>query len=180
MGFVRWLSTKNYKGPDVLTGDALSLYLFDRPLLPDEVVCRTTATQAQTRYGVKALTQQAGSFVAPDEFLSFSVDPKSGQFVGSPEPGGWYQNGGSWPLWEFLAEYSAVRHGSRSALWAIRDSLASEVAITPLAKEFKVTENNPNIATVDSAWPYPLGSCGLDRQGFGWNAAVGTFLSSLR
>jgi hypothetical protein len=96
------------------------------------------------------------------------------------EPGGWYQNGGSWLLWEFLAEYSALRHGDFAALQGIQQSIAAEVAVTPLSKEFKVTINNPAIGSVDPAWPYPLGSCGLDRQGFGWNTALAAFLSTLQ
>ena len=50
--------------------------------------------------------------------------------------------------------------------------------MTPLSKEFKVTADNPQIAGVDPAWPYPLGSSGLDRQGYGWNTAVAAFLPS--
>jgi hypothetical protein len=67
------------------------------------------------------------------------------------EPGGWYQNGGSWLLWEFLAEYSALRHGDFAALQGIQQSIAAEVAVTPLSKEFKVTINNPAIGSVDPA-----------------------------
>ena len=51
--------------------------------------------------------------------------------------------------------------------------------MTPLSKEFKVTADNPQIPGVDPAWPYPLGSSGLDRQGYGWNTAVAAFLPSL-
>jgi hypothetical protein len=117
--------------------------------------------------------------VPANEFLTLTNNPTTGAVEGIPEPGGWYQNGGSWLLWEFLAEYSAVRHGDGSALQGIQESLAAEVAVTPLSKEFKVTQNNPAIPTVDPAWPYPLGSCGLDRQGFGWNSALAAFLSNL-
>jgi len=88
------------------------------------------------------------------------------------EPEGWYQNGGSWLLWEYLADYSAARHGDRAAAGRMSDAIRSEVEVTPMSKEFKVTQNNPAIASVDPAWPYPLGSTGLNRQGFGWNAAV--------
>jgi hypothetical protein len=38
----------------------------------------------------------------------------------------------------------------------IQESIAAEVAVTPLSKEFKVTIDNPAIATVDPAWSYPL------------------------
>lgn len=179
LGYIRWLSTKTYKGPDVLVGDALSLFLWNRPLLSDEVVRNTLAAQVRTPYGVEVLTKQDGSSVPADEFLTLTNNPTTGAVEGIPEPGGWYQNGGSWLLWEFLAEYSAARHGEWSALKGIQESLAAEVAMTPLSKEFKVTQNNPAIATVDPAWPYPLGSCGLDRQGFGWNSALAAFLSTL-
>jgi hypothetical protein len=179
LGYVRWLSTKTYKGPDVLVGDALSLFLWNRPLLADDVVRNTLAVQVRTPYGVEVLAKQDGSSVPAGEFLTLTNNPTTGAVEGIPEPGGWYQNGGSWLLWEFLAEYAAARHGERSALGGIQESLAAEVAVTPLSKEFKVTQNNPAIATVDPAWPYPLGSCGLDRQGFGWNSAVAAFLSTL-
>jgi hypothetical protein len=118
--------------------------------------------------------------VPPDEFLTLTNNPTTGAVEGIPEPGGWYQNGGSWLLWEFLAEYSGVRHGEWSAFQGIEESLAAEVAVTPLSKELKVTLNDPAIAVVDPAWPYSLGSCGLDRQGFGWNSAVAAFLPTLR
>ena len=179
LGYVRWLSTKTYKGPDVLVGDALALFLWNRPLLADNVVRNTLAAQVRTQYGVEALAKQDGSSVPANEFLTLTNNPTTGAVEGIPEPGGWYQNGGSWLLWEFLAEYSAVRHGEGSALQGIQESLAAEVAVTPLSKEFKVTQNNPAIPTVDPAWPYPLGSCGPDRQGFGWNSALAAFLSNL-
>jgi hypothetical protein len=180
LGYMRWLSTKTYKGPDVLVGDALSLFLWNRPLLADNVVRDTLNAQVRTQYGVKALAKQDGSSVPADEFLTLTNNPTTGAVEGISEPGGWYQNGGSWLLWEFLAEYSGVRHGDWSAFQGIEESLAAEVAVTPLSKEFKVTLNDPAIAVVDPAWPYPLGSCGLDRQGFGWNSAIAAFLPTLR
>ncbi|WP_433172224.1 hypothetical protein [Actinoallomurus sp. CA-150999] len=175
LGYVRWLSTKDFKSPDVLVGDALSLYLFGKPLLTDTMVRRTFAAQERTPYGMKVLAKQDGSAVPPSEFLTLTNDPKTGQVIGLGEPAGWYQNGASWLLWEYLAEYSAARHGVSAARGAMRDSIAAEVAVTPLSKEFKVTQQNADIAGADPAWPYPLGSSGLDRQGFGWNAAVAAF-----
>ena len=180
LGYVRWLSTQTYKGPDVLVGDALSLFLWNQPLLSDTAVRNTLAAQVRTQYGMEALAQQDGTSVPADQFLTLTNNPTTGAVEGIPEPGGWYQNGGSWLLWEFLAEYSALRHGDGSALRGIQESIAAEVAVTPLSKEFTVTIDNPAIATVDPAWPYPLGSCGLDRQGFGWNTALAAFLSTLQ
>ena len=180
LGYIRWLSTQNYKGPDVLAGDALSLFLWNTPLLSDTAVRNTLNAQVRTQYGVEALAQQDGSSVPADQFLTLTNNPTTGAVEGIPEPGGWYQNGGSWLLWEFLAEYSALRHGDFAALQGIQQSIAAEVAVTPLSKEFKVTINNPQIPSVDPAWPYPLGSCGLDRQGFGWNTALAAFLSTMQ
>jgi hypothetical protein len=180
LGYVRWLSTLSYKGPDVLAGDALSLFLWNTPLLSDTAVRNTLNAQVRTQYGVEALAEQNGASVPADQFLTLTNNPTTGAVEGIPEPGGWYQNGGSWLLWEFLAEYSALRHGDFSALAGIQQSIAAEVAVTPLSKEFKVTINNPSIGSVDPDWPYPLGSCGLDRQGFGWNTALAAFLSTLQ
>jgi hypothetical protein len=178
LGYIRWLSTQNYKGPDVLAGDALSLFLWNTPLLSDAAVRNTLNAQVRTQYGMEALAQQNGTSVPANQFLTLTNNPTTGAVEGIPEPGGWYQNGGSWLLWEFLAEYSALRHGDFSALQGIQQSIAAEVAVTPLSKEFKVTINNPAIGSVDPDWPYPLGSCGLDRQGFGWNTALAAFLST--
>ena len=180
LGYIRWLSTQTYKGPDVLAGDALSLFLWNRPLLSDTAVRNTLNAQARTQYGMEVLAEQNGTSVPANQFLTLTNNPTTGAVEGIPEPGGWYQNGGSWLLWEFLAEYSALRHGDFAALQRIQQSIAAEVAVTPLSKEFKVTINNPAIASVDPAWPYPLGSCGLDRQGFGWNTALAAFLSSMQ
>jgi hypothetical protein len=186
LGYVYWLSTENpstennYKGPDVLAGDALSLFLWNMPLLSDTAVRNTLSAQVRTQYGVESLAQQNNTSVSANQFLTLTNNPTTGAVEGIPEPGGWYQNGASWLLWEFLAEYSALRHGDFAALQGIQQSIAAEVAVTPLSKEFKVTINNPTIGSVDPAWPYPLGSCGLDRQGFGWNTALAAFLSTLQ
>jgi hypothetical protein len=179
LGYIRWLSTQTYKGPDVLVGDALSLFLWNTPLLSDTAVRNTLNAQVRTQYGMEDLVEQNGSSVPADQFLTLTNNPATGAVEGIPEPGGWYQNGASWLLWEFLAEYSALRHGDFAALPGIQQSLAAEVAITPLSKEFKVTIDNPAIGPVDPDWPYPLGSCGLDRQGFGWNTALAAFLPTV-
>ncbi len=74
------------------------------------------AAQVRTKYGMEVLAQQDGSSVPANQFLTLTNSPTTGAVEGIPEPGGWYQNGGSWLLWEFLAEYSALRHGDWSAL----------------------------------------------------------------
>ena len=47
LGYIRWLSTQNYKGPDVLAGDALSLFLWNTLLLSDTAVRNTLNAQAR-------------------------------------------------------------------------------------------------------------------------------------
>jgi hypothetical protein len=113
LDYIRWLSTQTYKGPDVLVGDALSLFLWNTPLLSDTAVRNTLAAQVRTQYGMEVLAQQDGSSVPANQFLTLTNNPTTGAVEGIPEPGGWYQNGGSWLLWEFLAEYAALRTAIR-------------------------------------------------------------------
>lgn len=166
-GYVRWLSTTTDKSPDVLVGDAMSLYLFGRPLLPAREVISTLNAQTWTPSGMEVLAQQDGSYLPATDFSAFSGIPG---VVG--DPGGVYQNGGSWFLWEYLAEYAAYRTGDRQAASLMARSAADEVAVTPLSKEFKLTAADP-------AYPYPLGSSELIRQGYGWNTAYVAFALSL-
>lgn len=175
LGYVRWLSTKTYKAPDVLVGEALSLYLFDEPLLSDDAVRHTLAAQAWTPYGMKDLATADGGYVPAGEFLNTTNGGLR------EEPGGWYQNGGSWFLYEYLAEYAAVRHGDERAPVAMARSVAAELAATPMLKEFKLTAADPGMSSrYDSEYPYPVGTTGLTRQGYGWNAAYVAFARSLQ
>src|SRR5579875_2696359 len=162
---MRWMSTDTYKSPDVLTGDALSLYLFNKPLLPTHMVTSTLNAQMRTRYGIEDLATQNDHYLPASDFLTLTSNPYAGQVEELPEPGGWYQHGGSWLLWEYLAEYAAYRQVDTRAVTDMRYSIAAEMAVTPMSKEFKVTADNPDIGTVDPSWPYPVGSCAIDRQG---------------
>jgi len=167
-GYVRWLSGTTDKSPDVLVGDAMSLYLFNQPLLPAREVVSTLNAQTWTPYGMEVLAAQDGSYLPATDFSAFSGIPG-----GVGDPGGVYQNGGSWFLWEYLAEYAAYRMGDRDAASLMARSAADEVAVTPMSKEFKLTASDP-------AYPYPLGSSELIRQGYGWNAAFVAFALSLQ
>ena len=171
LGYVRWLSTTTYKGPDVLTGDALSLLLFGQPLLPDAEVASTLAHQDWTANGMAVLATQDNQYVPADQFETLEVDD-NGNVVGTDEPGGWYQNGGSWFLYEYLAEWAAAKQGDQSARALMTRSIADEVADTPMSKEFKLTTTEPS-------YPYPPGSSEYQRQGYGWNAAYLTFARDL-
>ena len=48
-----------------------------------------------------------------------------------------------------------------------------------MTKEFQLTRENNAIGKVDPAYPYPLGSSGTARQGYGWDAAFAAFQASL-
>ena len=110
LGYLRWLSTTTYKGPDVLVGDALSLLLFNRPLLPEAEVASTLAHQDWTPYGMAALATEADTYLPAHQFETLELNDL-GQVVGVGEPGGWYQNGGSWFLYAYLAEWAVARQG---------------------------------------------------------------------
>ena len=167
LGYLRWLSTTTYKGPDVLVGDALSLLLFGRPLLPEAEVASTLAHQDWTPYGMAALATEDNGYVPADRFETLELDG-TGQVVSVGEPGGWYQNGGSWFLYAYLAEWAAARQGDARALPLMARSIADAVEATPMSKEFQLTSTAPG-------YPYPAGSSSFQRQGYGWNAAYVPF-----
>jgi hypothetical protein len=178
LGYVRWLTGTTYKSPDVLAGDALSLYLFDQPLLPASEVVSTLKAQVVTPNGTMDLATSDDGYVPADQFLTLQTNAQ-GQVEGVGEPAGWYQNGGSWFLWTYLADYAALRAGYQPAAKDIDQAVSQELEVTPLSKEFQLTENDPSVASVDPAYPYPLGSSGIARQAFGWNTAFVTLQASL-
>src|SRR6185312_4888448 len=99
---------------------------------------RTARAQVRTPYGTKALDSGGPIGIPANEFRTLANDPVTGQVVALGEPEGWYQNGGSWLLWEYLADYSAARHGDQQAAGRMSDAIRSEVEVTPMSKEFKV------------------------------------------
>ena len=179
LGYVRFLSGTTYKSPDVLAGDALSLYLFDQPLLPKSEVESTLRAQVVTPNGTMDLATSDDGYVPADQFLTLQTNAQ-GQVEGVGEPAGWYQNGGSWFLWTYLADYAALRAGYQPAAKDIDQAVSQQLEVTPLSKEFQLTENNSSVASVDPAYPYPLGSSGIARQAFGWNTAFAAFQASLK
>ena len=169
LGYMRWLASTGYRSPDVLLPEALSLYLWNEPLLDDRTVRATLAAQQWSDQGMRVLTTRNGGWVPATEFLNTT---NAGH---AEEPAGWYQNGGSWLLWEYLAAYAARRHGDPSACAAMRRSLAAEVAVEPVSKEFKLTRVDAMLETVDPGGNRTLGSTDAARQGYGWNAAIFAF-----
>ncbi len=171
LGYLRWLSTATYKGPDVLVGDALSLLLFNRPLLPAREVASTVAHQDWTPYGMADLATKDNAYLPADQFETLELNDK-GQVVGVGEPGGWYQNGGGWFLYSYLAEWAADRQGDTGAHALMARSIDDQVGATPMSKEFQLT-------AAGAGYPYPAGSSPFQRQGYGWNAAYLAFARAL-
>ncbi|HXW78508.1 MAG TPA: hypothetical protein VEJ84_03365, partial [Acidimicrobiales bacterium] len=172
VGYMRWLSTTTYKGPDVLVGDALSLLLFNRPLLPDAEVASTLAHQYWTPYGMAVLATEENTYLPADRFETLELND-AGQVIGVGETGGWYQNGGSWFLYAYLAEWAAAQQGDAQANVLMARSIDDEVAVTPMSKEFQLT------STRAGYYSYPPGSSNFQRQGYGWNAAYLAFTPTL-
>lgn len=146
----------------------MSLYLFGKPLLPAREVIGTLNAQTWTPQGMKGAGRSGRQLPAGQRLLQVLRDP---QRIRGPR--GVYQNGGSWFLWEYLAEYAAYRMGDGQAASLMARSAADEVAATPMSKEFKLTAADP-------AYPYPLGSSELIRQGYGWNTGFIAFALSLQ
>jgi hypothetical protein len=144
-----------------LVGEALSLYLFDRPILSQE---RVEATFRQlNRYarvdypdgallGYRVLCEADGKYLDPEQFLC-------PDFNGP----GRYQNGGSWLLYDGLALYAAARHGVEGTEALFAQRLQSEVREERSSHEFLST--NPSYT----------GPNRPEELGYGWNA----FLVSL-
>lgn len=142
-----------------LAPEALSLLLFDSPLLKTDPVLRA----------YKELTVSATSFYPDGSFLGFKVLSKKGDYL-APEifsPGaelnwvGSYQNGGSWLLWDSLAIYAAGRHGSTTAATDFVARIKSDMRHTDSpSNEFLLT--TPDISSVVVA----------GRDHYGWNGLV--------
>ena len=164
-----------------LMGDALSLFIWNQPILSDSVVQKTIAGFAEVHdaggnfVGYKVLSNADGSFLPPN---LFPVD-----HGGAGTKGGEYLNGGSWMLYDVLALYAGTRHDIPSMRDTYLDRLvrrmASElragVGTTPLnrSEEYLCTAaGNPG----DPCGP--IGSAVLERSDFGWNTFVVRLLSN--
>jgi hypothetical protein len=140
-----------------LVGDALYVYYFDKPLLPD---ARVKATFD------KLLS--AGAVYDKDAFIGFRVlaNPdgtylKPAEFLGPDSHPGYYQNGGSWLLYDVLALYSAASRGVLRAGELLGQRLLSEFDRSRAFHEF--TRTAPYIEDI--------------RVNYGWNAFVARLLA---
>lgn len=150
-----------------LTGEALSLYFFDKSLLGREKVSATVGNLTQVYYpdgeflGFKSISDYYGSYRPDEEFIV----PQSNT------PGN-YQNGASWFLYDALALYAAGRHGisliTRNGICnpenLLVQRISSEVRPSWVSHEFINT--NPE----SLGWTEPF------RDGYGWNSFVANLL----
>jgi hypothetical protein len=141
-----------------LSGEALSLLLFDEPILDHPRVAATIDHLFKydaVRYpdgrflGFKIIADYFGGYRPSSEFL----------LPGLNTPGN-YQNGGSWFLYDMLALYASARHGVAGSTDLMIQRMQSEFRFSNASHEFI----NTNPAT--------LGHFETNRDDYGWNTAV--------
>lgn len=150
-----------FRDVSALTGEALSWYYFDRPLLDKPAVLATLEAQPKAFYG-------DGAFLG---FKNLTMADRSALPIAwlndwpANTPGN-YQNGASWLLYDALALYAGVRHALPGAAPLFLDRLASETRRSPTLHEY--------IGTA----PEDPGATDPKRDGYGWNAFVGNLVES--
>ncbi len=97
-----------------LTGEFVSQWLFDRPLLSDKIVLSTLTHLTATPTGYKVVSTSAGDYL------------DSAQFVKSLVPGD-YQNGGTWLLYDYMALATGYLHGWQGARVLMRRRLTLDL-----------------------------------------------------
>jgi hypothetical protein len=140
-----------------LAGDALCLYYFGRSPLPDSRVKATfdrlmnvsTVNDGGKFVGFKVLSNYDGTYMQRSEF------------VGPDSTPGYYQNGGSWLLYDALALYAAAGHGIARAGELLVQRVLSEFERSGAFHEF--TRTSPFIEDV--------------RSDYGWNAFVAKLIA---
>lgn len=138
-----------------LTGEALSLYYFNRPLLNRTRVESTLNRLSRVYYpdgkflGFKIISDYFGAYRSITEY-SGSNDNWPGN----------YQMGASWLLYDILALYCALRHNIPQSENLILQRLQSELRQSASSHEFIRTNNED------------LGGSDKQRDNYGWNSFV--------
>lgn len=152
LGFVKFTSDKTYLSPDVLTGEALSLFLFKESMLSDIAVINTIKkirSVALTGQGAKIVCDSNGNYLSTALFASGNEQ-------------GYYQNGASWFLYEYLAYYAALGHRYESARDYIEERITKEIDNDDnFSKEFSGTKVGGSFFPSEQAF----------RHGYSWNTA---------
>ncbi|HWE61202.1 MAG TPA: hypothetical protein VHB98_05775 [Chloroflexota bacterium] len=148
-GYLQLSRRLNYHDISGLTGEFLSLWLFKRPLLSDEVVRRTIETQPQFRGGFQVVVLGNGTYLSPQ---AFTVEI----------PPGDYQNGGSWLLYDYLSLAVGQLHHVPGMVERMRERLVAEFAGGLTFHEYLNTNPISPIFGRDAAI----------RDGFSWSTFV--------
>lgn len=175
-----------FEGSDIvdvasLMGEALSLFIWNQPILSDAVVRETIASFAEVYdasgqfVGYKVLSAADGSFLPPGMF------PVENGGAGTLP--GYYLNGGSWMLYEALALYAGARHNVPAMRATYIDRLVRRMAAELRAGDGTTPANKSNefLCTVagNAGDPCgPIGSAEPQRADFGWNTFVIRLLSN--
>ncbi len=169
LGYLPWDSAAGYRyrAPDVLAGEAWSLFLFNSSILPTAVVAGTLHSLAASPYGMEDVASAGGSYLNngdPGVLL---------QGIGNLDAPGQYQNGGAWYLFNYWAAYSGERLHVPGSRGLVSWDTGRELAVDPTSDEYLLT---------NSFVPYPEAgtnqvpmSAPAYRQGYGWNAAFNAF-----
>jgi hypothetical protein len=177
---------RSYENSDIvdvasLLGEALSLFIWNQPLLSDSVVQNTLASFAEVYdsagnfVGYKVLSNADQSFLSPG---MFPVDNG-----GAGDGGGYYLNGGSWMLYDVLALYAGTRHNIPSMRDTYVDRLVRRMASELRAGPASAPANKSNefLCTAPGTPTdpcRPTGSAEDYRSNFGWNTFVVRLLSN--
>lgn len=147
-----------------MVGEALSQDWFNRSILGRDKVLATynhvinnptKVTRSDGRFiGFKILSDFQGRFLSPDLFNDANDTPGS------------YQNGGTWPLYDELLLYAAIRHGAGSQ--------AKELLLQRLAAERLGNEIQSNEFMFTA--PGREGTVDDSRKDYGWNTFVRNLL----
>jgi hypothetical protein len=162
--------------PDIITltdlePEFFSLWLFNRPILTDEMVknqldqipvLNKVANSPHPQYGTTApicvrLTKDAKGFA----YLSSDYQPfeKFGEEnYSNGKSDGFYYNGGSWFRAEYCAYVVGLKHGWTNAAMLMENRVWAEIYLNPkwpFSKEFTPTK----WTTTDSWWPSTRGLC---------------------
>jgi hypothetical protein len=140
-----------------LVGDALYVYYFGKPLLPDarvkatfdRLVSASAVYDKDAFIGFRVLSNYDGTYMNKSEF------------IGPDSQAGYYQNGGSWLLYDVLALYAAAAHGIAKAGDLLAQRVLSEFERSHAFHEF--TRTSPYIEDI--------------RVNYGWNAFVSKLIA---
>jgi hypothetical protein len=125
-----------------LMGEALSLFIWNQPILSDAVVRNTIASFAEVYdanghfTGYKVLSAADGGFLPPGMF------PVENGGAGTLP--GYYLNGGSWMLYEVLALYAGARHDIPAMRDTYIDRLVQRMAAELRAGTGAIPANKSN------------------------------------